>query len=60
MTGANDYRFNPVKTAQNEYRKTIVDYLNANTGLTWEIIEGLKLKITAGYTMNKRRREEFN
>ena len=60
VTGANDYRFNPVKTAQNEYRKTIVDYLNANTGLTWEIIEGLKLKITAGYTMNKRRREEFN
>ena len=60
VTGANDYRFNPVKTAQNEYRKTIVDYLNANTGLSWEIIEGLKLKITAGYTMNKRRREEFN
>ena len=35
VTGANDYRFNPVKTAQNEYRKTIVDFLNANTGLTW-------------------------
>lgn len=60
VTGANDYRFNPVKTAQNEYRKTIVDYLNANAGLTWDIIDGLKLKITGGYTMNKRRREEFN
>ena len=59
-TGANDYRFNPVKTAQNEYRKTIVDYLNANVGLTWEIVEDLKLKITGGYTMNNRRREEFN
>lgn len=60
VTGANDYRFNPVKTAQNEHRKTIVDYLNANAGLTWEIIDGLRLKITGGYTMNKRRREEFN
>ncbi|MCI7515421.1 MAG: TonB-dependent receptor [Bacteroidales bacterium] len=59
-TGANDYRFNPVKTAMNEYRKTIVDYLNANVGITWEIIENLKLKVTGGYTMNKRRREEFN
>ncbi len=60
VTGSNDYRFNPVKTAQNEYRKTIVDYLNGNAGLTWEIIDGLKLKITGGYTMYKRRREEFN
>lgn len=60
VTGANDYRFNPVKTAQNEYRKTIVDYLNSNAGLTWEIVDGLKLKVTGGYTMYKRRREEFN
>lgn len=60
VSGANDYRFNPVKTAQNEYRKTIVDYLNANAGLTWEIIPDLKLKITGGYSMYKRRREEFN
>lgn len=60
VTGASDYRFNPVKTAQNEYRKTIVDYLNANLGLTWEIVDDLKLKITGGYTMNNRRREEFN
>ena len=58
--GAADYRFNPAKTVRNEYRKTIVDYLNANAGLTWEIIDDLKLKVTAGYTMNKRRREEFN
>lgn len=55
-----DYRFNPAKTVRNEYRKTLVDYLNANAGITWEIIEDLKLKVTAGYTINKRRREEFN
>ena len=59
-SGAGDYRFNPAKTVRNEYRKTIVDYLNANAGLTWEIIDDLKLKVTGGYTINKRRREMFN
>ena len=60
VASSDDYRFNPAKTVRNEYRKTIVDYLNANAGLTWEIIEDLKLKVTGGYTINKRRREEFN
>ena len=60
VASSNDYRFNPAKTVRNEYRKTIVDYLNANAGLTWEIIDDLKLKVTGGYTINKRRREEFN
>ena len=59
-TSADDYRFNPSLTVRNEHRKTIVDYLNVNAGLTWEIIEDLKLKVTGGYNMNKRRREEFN
>ena len=60
VSSSDDYRFNPAKTVRNEYRKTIVDYLNANAGLTWEIIPDLKLKVTGGYTLNKRRREEFN
>ena len=60
VASSDDYRFNPAKTVRNEYRKTIVDYLNANAGITWEIIEDLKLKVTGGYTLNKRRREEFN
>ena len=60
VSSSDDYRFNPAKTVRNEYRKTIVDYLNANAGLTWEILEDLKLKVTGGYTFNKRRREEFN
>ena len=59
-TDANDYRFNPAKTVQNEYRKTIVDYFNANASLSWTIIDDLVLKVSGGYTMNKRRREEFN
>lgn len=60
VANSNDYRFNPAMTVRNEYRKTIVDYLNATAGLTWNIIDDLKLKITGGYTLNKRRREEFN
>ena len=60
VASSNDYRFNPAMTVRNEYRKTIVDYLNANAGITWEIIDDLKLKVTGGYTINKRRREEFN
>lgn len=60
VDGSNDYRFNPVKTAQNEYRKTLVDYLNSNIALTWEITPELTFKTTGGYVLNKRRREEFN
>lgn len=60
VDGSNDYRFNPVKTAQNEYRKTLVDYLNANIALTWKITPELTFKTTGGYVLNKRRREEFN
>ncbi|MEG0807809.1 MAG: TonB-dependent receptor [Alistipes sp.] len=57
---SNDYRFNPVKTVKNEYRKTIVDYLSANGSLNYTIIPDLQLKVSGGYTLNKRRREEFN
>ena len=60
VDGSNDYRFNPVKTAKNEYRKTLVDYLNSNIALTWKITPELTFKTTGGYVMNKRRREEFN
>ena len=60
IASADDYRFNPAKTVRNEYRKTIVDYLNANASLSWTIIDDLVLKVSGGYTMNKRRREEFN
>ena len=57
---ADDYRFNPALTVRNEYRKTAVDYLNANLGFTWEPVQDLKVKVTGAYTMNGRRREEFN
>ncbi|MGN0187882.1 MAG: SusC/RagA family TonB-linked outer membrane protein, partial [Candidatus Cryptobacteroides sp.] len=60
VSDSSDYRFNPAKTVRNEYRKTIIDYLQANASLTWDITPDLKLKVSGGYNMYKRRREEFN
>ncbi len=60
IQSADDYRFNPAKSVRNEIRKTVTDYLNGNIAFNWQIIEGLKLKITGGYTLNKRRQEAFN
>jgi len=60
IDNSNDYRFNPVKTARNEYRKLLTDYLNANLALTFDLHKNLKLKLSGGYTLNQRRREEFN
>lgn len=57
---SNDYRFNPVKTARNEYRKTFVDLLNANASLTWKLTNDLTLRLSGGYKVYQRRREEFN
>ncbi len=60
VAGSDDYRFNPVKTAKNEHRKQYMDYLSANLALTFDLYKDLKLKISGGYTLNQRRREEFN
>lgn len=57
---SDDYRFNPVLSAKNEYRKTTRNYLQANLGVEYDIIKNLKLKITAGYTGTDVRGEEFN
>ena len=56
----NDYRFNPVYSTKNEHKKTYVDVVQANAYLNYNIIKGLDLKISGGYTLNKRRREAFN
>ena len=60
IASSNDYRFNPAKTVRNEYRHNVADYLNGNASLTWNILENLKLKVSAAYTSNKRRNEAFN
>lgn len=60
VASSNDYRFNPAKTVRNEYKNNIQDYLTANASLMWQITPDLKLKITGGYTTQKRRNEAFN
>ena len=55
-----DYRFNPVLSAKNEYRRNTTNHLQANLGVEWEIIKNLKFKTTAGYTGRDIKREEFN
>ena len=60
IADSNDYRFNPALSVRNEYRKTIQDYLNAQAGLTYTIIPDLVLKVTGTYTLQDRKREEFN
>ena len=57
---SNDYRFNPVLSAKNEFRRTTTNHLQANLGVEWEIIKNLKFKTTAGYTGRDIKREEFN
>lgn len=55
-----DYRFNPVLTAKNEFRQYTTNHLQANLGVEWQIIKNLKFKTTAGYTGRDIKREEFN
>lgn len=60
IANANDYRFNPALTVRNEYRKRAQDYLNLSGAFNWEIIDGLKLSVSASYMSNRTRRDEFN
>ncbi len=54
------FRFNPAANVRNQYRKIIKDYLNGGVALNYEMIKGLKLRISGGYTLAKNRNEEFN
>lgn len=56
----NDYRFNPILSLNNEYRKNITSYTQYNGFLEYEFIKGLKLKVSGGYTFDNRRGENFN
>lgn len=55
-----DYRFNPVLSVRNEYRRNTTNNLQANASLEYEIIDNLKLKIAGGYTARDYKSEEFN
>ena len=55
-----DYRFNPILSAKNEYRKKTTNTLQANASLEFEPVKNLKLKIMGGYSSMDYKNEEFN
>jgi TonB-linked SusC/RagA family outer membrane protein len=55
-----DYRFNPVLSAKNEYRHKTTNNLQANAGIDYTIAKGLNLKIKGGYSSRDYTNEEFN
>lgn len=55
-----DYRFNPVLSARNEYRHKTTNNLQFNVGVEYEFIKNLKLKVTGGYNSRDYKNEEFN
>jgi TonB-linked SusC/RagA family outer membrane protein len=60
VDATNDYRFNPILSLKNEYRKRIDTYSQYNGFAEYEFIKGLKLKVSGGYTVNSTRSETFN
>lgn len=55
-----DYRFNPVLSARNEYRKTTTDNLSINGMAEYEIIKNLRFRVTGGYQLVNYTNEQFN
>ena len=55
-----DYRFNPVLSARNEYRHKTYNNFQYNISAQYEFIKDLKLKISAGYNARDQKNEEFN
>lgn len=56
----NDYRFNPYMDLLNAYRKSYVNNLQLNGFVAYDIIKGLKLKVSGGYTYDARNGDQFN
>ena len=51
---ASDYRFNPIEDLKNAYRKNYTNNYQLNGYLQYQILDGLKLKVTGGYTYDNR------
>lgn len=60
VDNSNDYRFNPILSLKNEYRKNYINNLQINGYVAYDIIKGLKLKISGGYTYDARKQDQFN
>lgn len=55
-----DYRFNPIKTAQNQLRNSYSNNFIGNGYVEYTIIPGLKLRISGGVNKTTRRNDSFN
>lgn len=60
VDATNDYRFNPILSLNNEYNKRMSTTNTYNGYLEYQLIKGLKLKISGGYTLQSNRNETFN
>ncbi len=56
----NDYRFNPVKTIENEYAKRTSSQINLNGYATYNILKGLDFKTIFSYQKRTDKIEKFN
>ena len=60
LDSSNDYRFNPIADLKNAYKKYYVNNLQINGYVQYEILKGLKLKVSGGYTYDNRHTDTFN
>lgn len=60
IDSSNDYRFNPIRSLKEEYRKYYINNLQLNGYVSYEFIKGLKLKASGGYTYDARKNDQFN
>ena len=60
VNASSDYRHNPIKSLQNEYRKGYTNNLQLNGFVEYEFIKGLKLKVRGGFTYDARANDQFN
>ncbi|WP_316811839.1 TonB-dependent receptor [Pedobacter heparinus] len=54
-----DYRVNPILTAENELRKSVSSNIIANAFLTYNIVPGLKLRMSGGFESRIRKNMSF-
>ena len=58
--GSGDYRFNPILSLTEEYRKRFNDKLQINGSAEYEFINGLKLKVSGVLTKDFTKNENFD
>lgn len=55
-----DFRYNPIITTKNELRDNTEETLTANAFLEYEIMKGLKARVSGGYTRRFNNSQVFN